>query len=118
LRKAGERIASLIDELKRKSSGNIKYVIIIEGMASQDKYTQNFELSYQRALALQRLWQTMGISFDSSICEVIIAGSGIAGVGRSVDEKKNQRFLIQILPKVGEGWGSAVAPEPNKMAAR
>ena len=106
---AGRRISSLIEELQRKSGANIKYLIIIEGMASDDKYPNNFELSYQRALALFRLWKDQHVKFDSNICEVIIAGSGIGGVGRygPADEKKNQRFLIQILPKVGaEGWGA------------
>jgi hypothetical protein len=107
LKRAGERIVQLVDELKRKSTGDIKYLIIIEGMASRDKYSNNFELSYQRAYALFKLWQKLGITFDRSVCEVIIAGSGTEGVGRAVEETRNQRFLIQIMPKVGEGWGPA-----------
>jgi hypothetical protein len=110
LREAGERIATLIDEFRRKSDSNVKYMIIIEGMASADGYAKNFELSYQRALALYRLWQELGIRFDSRICEVIIAGSGEQGVGRDVTEVNNQRFLVQILPKVGaEGFENTPA---------
>ncbi len=109
LEEAGKKIARLISDLKSHSDANIKYLIIIEGMASKDSYANNFELSYQRALALYKFWQQRGIAFDDSICEVIIAGSGTEGVGRygPTDERRNQRFLIQILPKVGaEGWGS------------
>jgi flagellar motor protein MotB len=107
LQAAGNRIARLIGELRGKAQPGIKYLIIIEGMASRDGYANNFELSYQRALALYRLWQEMKIGFDSDVVEVIVAGSGTEGVGRygPADETRNQRFLIQILPKVGaEGW--------------
>lgn len=99
----GRSIESLIDTLQnRYNNENIKYLIIIEGMASEDAYTRNFELSYERALALYRLWQSEGIYFAPSICELQISGSGTGGVGRSEDEPLNQRFLIQILPKIGE----------------
>ena len=33
----------------------------------------------------------------------MISGSGEGGAGRDpIDEEKNQRFLIQIIPKIGE----------------
>lgn len=98
----GFNIQRLIKDLHQKyRSGSISYMVIIEGMSSNDAYADNFELSYRRALALYRLWQSVGIKLDASMCELQIAGSGTAGVGRSAEEYQNQRFLIQIIPKIG-----------------
>jgi hypothetical protein len=102
LLKVGISIQNLIENLKRKYAGqNISYMLVIEGMASQDSYDRNFQLSYERSLALYSLWKGAGIKLDASTCELQIAGSGTAGVGRSPNEAKNQRFLIQIIPKIG-----------------
>ncbi|MEC4114055.1 hypothetical protein VSO92_08045 [Myroides pelagicus] len=98
----GKSISELIEKMKKDYAGqDIKYMIIIEGMSSRDNYSKNNELSYERALALYNLWEQNGISFDNNICELQIAGSGINGVGRSRNEVLNQRFLIQIVPKIG-----------------
>ena len=99
----GQAIENLITKLKSDpilSKQDIRYLIVIEGMASKDNYIYNDELSYARALALFRLWQLSGIEFDKQLCELQIAGSGIGGIGRYTEEKKNQRFLIQIIPKI------------------
>ncbi|WP_367752455.1 hypothetical protein [Flavobacterium sp. WC2430] len=102
----GKEIENLIVELKSDiKNKDIKYMIIIEGMASNDYYKRNDELSYLRALSLFKLWSQNNIYFDPSICELQIAGSGIKGVGRfqgKNNEFKNQRFLIQIIPKIGK----------------
>ncbi len=123
LKEAGERIATLIHGLRGRENAT-RYLLIIEGMASKDEYANNFGLSYQRALALYRLWERLGIQFDTRICEIIIAGSGTAGVGRydGAQEHLNQRFLIQILPKIGtdllDAPSSADAPAATHAAAR
>lgn len=85
-------------------------VVILEGMASNDTYSLNYELSYARALALYRLWNAAGIKLDNEASELIIAGSGTGGKGRypPTQEERNQRFVIQILPKVGAS--SLLAP--------
>lgn len=99
----GRSIQRLVDTLKaRYSNENIKYLIAIEGMASNDNYLYNYQLSYERALALRKFWIQCGIRLDPTICEVVVAGSGIGGAGRESDEVKNQRILIQIIPKIGE----------------
>lgn len=101
----GNSIRTLIQTLKVKyANQDIKYVVIIEGMASSDNYADNFPLSYKRAWAVQKLWQQRGIMPDQSVCEIQIAGSGTGGIGRfpSTEETKNQRILIQIVPKIGE----------------
>lgn len=102
LLEVGYSIFFLIERMKNQYlNQNIKYMIIIEGMASKDSYEHNNELSYKRALALYNLWINNNIYFDNSICELQIAGSGVNGVGRSDIESENQQFLIQIIPKIG-----------------
>ena len=88
---------------------DIKYLVVIEGQASADGYNtddwhNNDVLSYQRALELHKFWQTeAGIDFSSmNRCELVISGSGIKGVPRdTVNEVNNQRFLIHIVPVIG-----------------
>jgi len=78
----------------------IKYLLVIEGQASKDNYNGNYELSYERALALRKHWSDNNIDFGSN-CEVLISGSGIDGSIREKIEYLNQRFLIHIIPKPG-----------------
>ena len=87
---------------------DITYLVVIEGMASKDSYYDNDALSYKRALSLYYLWKRNGISFEKSQCEVQVSGSGIRGRGRfnsdgnnPEEEVKNQRIMIQIVPKIG-----------------
>lgn len=105
LRDVGRSISSLIETLKNKYQGqDIRYVVLIEGMASKDNYADNYQLSYRRALAVKKLWDESGIVLDPKICDVQVAGSGIEGIGRypKSEESKNQRILIQIIPKIGK----------------
>lgn len=97
---AGRAIA----EFLRNSPDGVKYLLIIEGQASNDDYPYNDQLSFERALVLKRLWKGSGLSFSDK-CEVIVAGSGKDGVLRAQPDnesnEKNQRFLIHIIPKPG-----------------
>jgi len=102
----GDAIVVLINKLKNNrkfNNMNIKYLVIIEGMASKDSYARNFQLSYERALALYNLWRNNGIDFDAKFCEIQISGSGTEGIREytGAQEFKNQQFLIQIIPKMG-----------------
>lgn len=97
---AGKAIKSQIEHAMEENK-DVQYLLIIEGQASKDSYTRNYELSYERALALHRYWQNSNIDFGKN-CEVIIAGSGVGGTMRSNNESENQRFLIHIIPKTGE----------------
>ena len=81
----------------------VQYLLVVEGQASRDKFSRNYELSYNRALTLKRLWEDNNIDFGKK-CEVVIGGNGdgkLSGTGfmREPIESKNQRFLIHILPK-------------------
>ena len=98
LAEAGREIQSFL-----KSHSENQYILIIEGQASKDNYLYNYELSYQRALALMRFWiEDSYIIFDNN-CEILISGSGDGKLDthsmRETNEAENQRFLIHILPK-------------------
>jgi outer membrane protein OmpA-like peptidoglycan-associated protein len=105
LTNVGRSIRNLIDTLKSKYAGqDIKYVVIIEGMASNDIFKENFPLSYKRAWAVLKCWEEKNIKLDPNVCEIQVSGSGTGGIGRypANEEIKNQRILIQIVPKIGE----------------
>ena len=102
LYRVGQSLKTLIKDLGERYQGqDIKYLVVIEGMASLDSYAYNDELSYQRALALHRFWIRNSLRPDPEVCEMVVAGSGIEGVGRDPLETLNQRILIQIIPKIG-----------------
>ncbi|MDE5881508.1 MAG: hypothetical protein K2H60_07225 [Muribaculaceae bacterium] len=98
LTEAGKEIQDFLNKHKEN-----QYVLIVEGQASKDNFTFNYELSYQRALALMRFWvEDRGINFGHN-CEILISGSGDGKLDthsmRETVETENQRFLIHILPK-------------------
>ena len=98
LANAGKEIRDFLNKHKEN-----QYVLIVEGQASKDNFTYNYELSYQRALALMRFWvDDRGIKFGNN-CEILISGSGDGKLDthsmREPVETENQRFLIHILPK-------------------
>lgn len=97
---AGKDLVKTLSDLNSKYP-EIKYLLIIEGQASKDSYTRNYELSYARALALNRFWKRNNINFGDN-CEVLISGSGTGGEMRdTLIESNNQRFLITLVPKPG-----------------
>lgn len=104
LLEVGRSIKSFVDMAITKNS-NVKYLLIIEGQSSKDYYPRNYELSYERALALIKYWSRNNIIFDSNNCEIIISGSGQASPFRIhpdiAGNKANQRFVIHIIPKPG-----------------
>ncbi len=128
---AGEIIKNTILKLENSDSirDNIKFLVVIEGQSSkipffENDWKNNYTLSYLRAQFLNDFWKDHGIDLASiPKCELIISGSGEAGVPRVVsneeelhkrassdaeykklwedEEKKNQRFLIHIVPVIG-----------------
>ena len=95
LLKAGLAIAHFMNSAKSKIPES-----------SKDYYTRNYELSYERALALIKFWSSNGIEFDSlGNCEVLISGSGQSSKFRVQPDirgnKDNQRFVMHIIPKPG-----------------
>jgi hypothetical protein len=84
----------------------MSYLLVIEGnMANRFDKSINkddewgYKKSYQRALAVYKLWQINSIDLRIYNVEVMICGSGFNGVCRDVVEENNKRFSIQIIPK-------------------
>jgi hypothetical protein len=120
----GRKLKAIIDAFKKQKETDptmkdISYLLVISGSASKfqgDNPNQNYLLSYQRALSLQEYWkENLNIDFDSpeyhDIIELQISGVGFGGVGRFntpynpdniKEEEKNQRFIIDIAPKIGK----------------
>ena len=107
---AGKKIEKVLKDLYKKDP-SIQYLLVIEGQASKDTYSENDVLSYNRAIALRNSWFGKEVDYASIYnnqlgpnTEVVIAGSGQYGVPRDLPDvpPKNQRFLITIIPKIGE----------------
>jgi outer membrane protein OmpA-like peptidoglycan-associated protein len=100
----GSSIKQFVDDAA-KANPNVKYLLILEGQSSRDSYVRNYELSYERALALFKYWQDNGIDCNTNHCEVIISGSGHESPFRVQPDissnAQNQRFVIHIIPKPG-----------------
>ena len=106
LYKAGVAIDEFLNHAEKEYGESVKYLLIIEGQASNDGFVGNFDLSYQRALSLYKYFQiNRHLDLKRKNCEVLICGSGTEGALRvspdNASNKKNQRFLIHILPKPG-----------------
>ena len=110
---AGKEIKNTINNLKNNDSikSNIKYLVVIEGQASKKplkhndpEWHNNNTLSYLRALKLYEFWRDeAGIDFKRmDKCELVICGSGEEGVPRDPIDENNQRFLIHIVPVIGD----------------
>ncbi len=104
------------EKVKNPKMNNVSYLVIISGYASNlVKANQNndYELSYKRAFNLWRYWKDFGIDFEAEkykgLIDLQISGNGWGGLGRFKrdpennfrNETKNQRFIIQIIPKIG-----------------
>lgn len=104
LEEAGRSIVRFMREAK-DSLPDAEYMLIIEGQSSKDGYSKNDVLSFERSLALVKYWEQKGIVFDGLPCELIVSGSGYRSRFRELPDiagnKKNQRFVIHIIPKPG-----------------
>lgn len=103
LREAGVIIKNLIKKFPIED--NIKYLVVVEGQASKDNWSGNDDLSFHRAQSLVKYWRREGIGLEYlNNCELVIAGSGERGIPRTQPDEppNNQRFLITIVPKIGE----------------
>lgn len=122
-------IIELNNSITETDDNNIKFLVIIEGQSSKIPFNEgswknNYTLSYLRAQHLNAFWKENGIDLNNiPRCELIISGSGEEGVPREIPdesklrrqypasndyykqwahiEEKNQRFLINIVPVLG-----------------
>ena len=123
-------IIELNNSLPDTVENNIKFLVIIEGQSSKIPFNEgpwrnNYTLSYLRAQYLNAFWKENGIDLNSiPRCELLISGSGEEGVPRELPnanelrrlypadkdyykqwnliEEKNQLFLINIVPVLGD----------------
>ncbi|MFV0218387.1 hypothetical protein OBK16_12015 [Empedobacter falsenii] len=129
IKKAGLELKKIIDQLEEEKRNNpslqkVSYIVIISGYASKllkPELDKDYELSYLRALNLWKFWLVNGINFEDAkydgLIDLQISGNGWGGVGRynyTIEnmndedqitefyktESKNQRFIIQIVPKI------------------
>lgn len=109
----GEKLKQIIDTLNEEKKHNTKlknvsYILVISGNASRTGTEfHNYELSYYRAWCLWYYWKSVkGIDFEDykykDLIDLQISGNGWGGIGRDTIESNNQRFLIQIFPKIGD----------------
>ncbi len=121
IKEVGLELQKIINHLayqktKDKSLENVSYLLIISGYASHllnGSETLDYELSYKRAYNLWKYWKTIGVNFENErykgLIDLQVSGNGWGGIGRFtrdpknqfINEKKNQRFIIQIVPKIG-----------------
>jgi len=117
----GKQLQKTIDNLAKNKAenpamNNVSYLVIISGYASHllsGSQISDYDLSYQRAYNLWGYWKSIGIDFEANkykgLIDLQIAGNGWGGLGRferdpqnfMENETKNQRFIIQIVPKIG-----------------
>ena len=115
IKEAGVKLKTIIDNLKKEKESNanlkdVSYTLVIAGYASHTGNEQeNYQLSYNRAYSLWNYWRkSLGIDFEipeyNGLIDLQIAGNGWGGVGRIEPDnnEKNQRFIIQIMPKIGD----------------
>lgn len=109
LRESGKTLKKVVDNLhaKKDSLHGAKYMVVISGVASRTgEREHNYDLSYWRAKSLYEFWKRE-INFDldapkyHEVLELSIGGVGEGGVDRyaGANETKNQRIIIQIVPK-------------------
>jgi len=122
IQSVGRQLQTTIDNLARNKANNpamnnVSYLVIISGYASHllsGSQVSDYELSYERAFNLWAYWKSIGIDFEDAkyrdLIDLQISGNGWGGVGRfdrdpenfMQNETKNQRFIIQIVPKIGD----------------
>lgn len=100
---AARAIQSAVHRLKTQETYgvNFTFTVLIEGRSSNDGYPLNHELSFKRALAVKRLWDSARVFAEIDSVDLQVAGSGPDGIGREMDESQNQRILVHIIPKIG-----------------
>ena len=121
IQSVGRQLQVTIDRLadnkvQNPAMKNVSYLVIISGYASHlllGSQISDYDLSYQRSYSLWSYWKSIGIDFEGEkykgLIDLQISGNGWGGVGRydrdpenfMRNETKNQRFIIQIVPKIG-----------------
>ena len=116
LLKVGKGLKNTLDTIayhrnKKEGLKDVSYLLVISGYASKlsvANEAEDYNLSYDRAYNLWKFWKRNGIDFEDlkykDFVDLQIAGNGWGGMGRissknNSEEERNQRFIIQIIPK-------------------
>lgn len=116
LLEAGKSLLNTINAIAENRKNNsalkdVSYLVIISGYASKlpvANQKEDYTLSYDRAYNLWQFWKNNGINFEDTkykdFVDLQISGNGWGGMGRipsnnPIEEMRNQRFIIQIIPK-------------------
>ena len=119
---AGKKLQKVIDNLAQQKQTNpalknVSYLVIVSGYASHllnGNELDDYLLSYKRAYFLRQYWKRNGIDFEDNkykdLIDLQVSGNGWGGIGRFtrdstnyfLNETKNQRFIIQVVPKIGD----------------
>ena len=110
--KVGKDLHQLLEELNNEGTESISYLLVIEGNTANTwdfefgiDHENSYILSYRRALALYKRWQSIGINLRQYNTEIQICGSGMNGINRDAfKEENNKRFVIQIIPKMARSY--------------
>ncbi len=116
---AGQKLKSVVDQVVEEAlqqnvnqQNKVTYLVIISGYASKlrDADTSlngtfsEYQLSYARAYSLWRFWKKNGIDLEDpryqGLIDLQLSGNGWGGVGRTNIEEANQRFIVQVVPKI------------------
>lgn len=113
LTEAGQTVKTVVENLyaRQQTLNGAKYMVVLTGVASnlgEADHRHNYDLSYWRAKSLYEFWKRQ-LNFDlddpkyHKVLELSIGGVGVGGVdrftGSRAEEEKNQRIIIQIVPK-------------------
>lgn len=101
---AGKKLESVLISLKEQKKED-HYILVLEGNLANEwaaEFDRNntwaYRVSYDRALAVYKLWLQNDINIRKYDIETIITGSGYYGLC-PIKNKSATRFSVQLIPK-------------------
>lgn len=101
---AGKKLEKFLVQLEKEQKEN-EYTLILEGNLVNEwapdfdrNNTWAYRTSYDRALAVYKLWLQNGINIRKYKIETIISGDGYYGLC-PIKDKKSKRFSVQLIPR-------------------
>jgi len=101
---AGKKLESVLIGLKEQKKED-HYILVLEGNLANEwaaEFDRNntwaYRVSYDRALAVYKLWLQNDINIRKYNIETIITGSGYYGLC-PIKNKSVKRFSVQLIPK-------------------
>lgn len=103
----GRAIKDFLEKLNQENP-TLSYLLVIEGNTANEPdrsldqdNNYGYRISYERALAVYKLWLNNHIKLREYNAEIMLCGSGFNGLCRDpILEGNNKRFSVQIIPKI------------------